>query len=174
MDIQEFKYHILPMKDKLYRLALAILHNKEEAEDAMQDVMVKLWNQRSRLNNLRNYEAFVMTVTRNLCLDKMRAYGYKNRSDADVHTMSLVSGMPTPSKNIELMDSMQVMKKAIENLPEKQRVVIHLRDVEHYSFEEISDITGIKNTTLRVILSRARKNVREAFIKVQDYENRKN
>jgi len=174
VDIQDFKYHIIPIKDKLYRLAFSLLRNKEEAEDALQDVMAKLWKQRNRLDGLRNPEAFVMTVTKNMCLDKMKTYGYKNRSDADIQTMSLKSGFPGPAQTTELSDSINIMNKAMEQLPEKQRIVIHLRDVEQYSFEEISEMIGIKKATLRVILSRARKNVREAFIKVQDYENRKN
>lgn len=170
MDLQEFKIKVLPAKQKLYRLALFLLHDKEEAEDILQDVFLKLWTQKDKLDAYNSVEALAMTITKNLCLDKLKAG--KRKQMVDVTGMDLNSGDMTPYQHSELTDSMNNVQKLLETLPEQQKLVLHLRDVEGYSFEEIEQITSLTVNNLRVILSRARKSVRDGFLKLENYEVR--
>lgn len=174
MDKQQFTYQVIPVKDKLYRLALILLHDRQEAEDTLQDVFLKLWSIRQKLNGYNSIEALAMTITRNLCLDKLKSYRHRHLDPSDVHTMELDARIQTPEQMTEISNSMQLVERLIENLPEQQRLVLHLRDVEHYSTEEISAITGLTNGNIRVALSRARKSVRDELSRIDDYENTRN
>ena len=168
MDLQEFKIKVLPAKQKLYRLALFLLHDREEAEDILQDVFLKLWTQKDKLDAYNSVEAFAMTITKNLCLDKLKAG--KRKQMVDVTGIDLSSGDLNPYQHSEMTDSMSNVQKLLAALPEQQKLVLHLRDVEGYSFEEIEQITSLTVNNLRVILSRARKSVRDGFLKLENYE----
>jgi RNA polymerase sigma factor (sigma-70 family) len=168
MDLQEFKIKVLPAKQKLYRLALFLLHDKEEAEDILQDVFLKLWTLKDKLHAYNSIEAFAMSITKNLCLDKLKSH--KRKQMVDVTGIELSSGDATPYQHSELTDSMHNVQMLLAGLPEQQKLVLHLRDVEGYSFEEIEQITSLTVNNLRVILSRARKSVRDGFLKLENYE----
>jgi RNA polymerase sigma-70 factor (ECF subfamily) len=168
MDLQEFKIKVLPAKQKLYRLAVLLLHDKEEAEDVLQDVFLKLWTQKDKLHAYNSIEAFAMSMAKNLCLDKLKSR--KRKQMVDVAGMDLSSGDATPYQYSEQTDSMSNVQRLVETLPEQQKLVLHLRDVEGYTFEEIEQITSLTVNNLRVILSRARKSVRDGFLKLENYE----
>lgn len=170
MELQEFKIKVLPVKDRLYRIALNMLRSVHEAEDTLQDVMVKLWDKRQQLDAYRSVEALAVTITKNHCLDKLKSKKHKNQ--LDVQEMELDSGFATPYKEVELRDSMKVMQRAFQSLPDQQRLLISLRDVEGYSYEEIAVQTGLEVNNIRVGLSRARKKAREFYLKVENYEVR--
>lgn len=169
MDKTEFKSRVLPVRDTLFRLALSLLKNREEAEDVLQDVLLKLWDRRNRLVRLGNIEAFAVTVTRNHCLDRLKSYRHKNRSGTAIDKLPLASTQLLPDRQAELGDTMRHMRKAFDQLPENQRLVLHLRDVEHYSYDEIAAVTGQSAGALRVTLSRARKQVREALQNIHSH-----
>lgn len=168
MELQEFKTKVLPLKDRLFRIALSMLKSLEESEDVLQDVMVKLWDKREKLDEYNSVEAFAVTITKNRCLDKLKSKKHKNQ--IDVQEMELDSGFLTPYKSLELNESMNVMMGAFQSLPEQQRLLITLRDVEGYSYEEIAGQTGLEVNNIRVGLSRARKAARVAYLKVSNYE----
>lgn len=168
MDLQEFKIKVLPARQKLYRLAVFLLHDKEEAEDILQDVFLKLWTQKDKLHAYNSIEAFATSVAKNLCLDKLKAR--KRKHMVDVTGIDLSSKDTTPYQNSELTDSMSNVQMLLNALPEQQKLVLHLRDVEGYSFEEIEQITSLTVNNLRVILSRARKSVRDGYLKLENYE----
>lgn len=170
MDLQEFKIKVLPARQKLYRLSLFLLRDKEEAEDILQDVFLKLWTQKDKLQAYNSIEALAMSIAKNLCLDKLKAR--KRRQLVDVAGMEISAVDTNPYQYSELTDSMSNVQMLVENLPEQQKLVLHLRDVEGYSFEEIEQITGLTVNNLRVILSRARKSVRDGFLKLENYEVR--
>lgn len=174
MTKQEFKNLVLPSRDKLFRVAFTLLGNRQEAEDTLQDVFLKLWNMRNRLSEYNSVEALGVTMTKNLCLDKLRSYKNRKQNDEEVETMTLHAGNPDPAQETELNESLKTIHTIFETLPEQQKLIIHLRDVEHYEYEEISDMTGLTVNTIRVNLSRARKTVREEYLKYQNYEHRKN
>lgn len=168
MDINEFKSLVLPVKEKLYKLAVMMLKNAEDAEDALQEVFLKLWNIKHKLAGVDNIEAYAMRMTKNLCIDKLKAV--KNISPISKHEYHLEYTEATPYKRMELTDSVNHMQQILDQLPEQQKEVIYMRDVEDYSFEEIAEITGLRINAIRTTLSRARKNARVLYLKLNDYE----
>ncbi len=168
MELQEFKTKVLPLKDRLFRIALSMLKSLEETEDALQDVMVKLWSKREQLEGYRSIEAMAVTITKNYCIDKLKSKKHKNQ--LDIQEMELDSGFISPQKKLELNESMATMMDAFQRLPEQQRLLIMLRDVEGYSFEEIAGQTGLEVNNIRVGLSRARKAARKTYLKMSSYE----
>ncbi|WP_286755900.1 sigma-70 family RNA polymerase sigma factor [Roseivirga sp. UBA838] len=168
MELQEFKTKVLPLKDRLYRIALAMLKSVEEAEDTLQDVMVRLWDKRAQLGEYRSVEALAVTVCKNRCIDKLKSK--KHKYHEDVQTLEVESGLSNPYRSLELGESMKLMLKAFDTLPDQQRLLVILRDVEGYSYEEISMQTGLQINNIRVGLSRARKAAREAYLKETEYE----
>lgn len=175
MRKEEFKTHLLPVKGKIYRLALTMLSSRTEAEDTVQDVYVKLWNMRQTLAEYKSIEALAVTITKNLCIDKLRSYRSRNQNDGGLEMMTLAgSERYNPEQQAELNESMKQVQSIINRLPDQQRMVLHLRDIEQYTYDEIEKMTDMKRNNIRVTLSRARKSVRNEYFKQQDYENRKN
>ena len=160
MTVETFKIEVLPLKNKLYRFAYRLLSNGMDSEDMVQDVMLKLWARREKLGEYKSVEAFAMVILKNMCLDKMKAKGY--RTD-DLDEWKNDSGERSPHRNLELIDTTEKVKMIIDELPKHQKMIIHLRDVEGYEFEEIAEIMQMSLNTIRVNLSRARKKVREKF-----------
>jgi len=156
MTQTEFLNIVMPFKDKVFRLAKRLLVSREEAEDATQEILLKLWKNKKQFNKYKNIEAFSMTMTKNLCLDKLKSKHYEDKS------VSL-------QKQVELNDSVNWVGKIIEELPEQQKLVLQLRDIEQYEFEEIEKVLKMKPTAVRVALSRARKAIREQLIKTHSY-----
>lgn len=169
MDAQAFKHLILPIKNRLFRLALSLLKDGDEANDMLQEAMLKLWANRQKLAECENAHAFSMRIIRNLCLDRLKSKSYLNRAGQSKIPDNMNSEV-SPYRQLELMDSQQLMKRLFSFLPEQQQTIIQLRDVEGMSFEEIEEITGLSINTIRVNLSRARKTVREKFIEINNYE----
>ncbi len=155
-----------PVQDKMYRLALRLLVSKEAAEDATQEVLLKLWSKKQNLSSYDNLEAFAMTVTKNHCLDQLKLKG--NNNLRIVHS-NYDSGETSLQKQVEVRDDLDWVQKIIEKLPEQQKILIQLREVEEYEYEEIAKMTEMKETAIRVALSRARKKIREEMIKKHRY-----
>ena len=166
MNQNEFVQLITPFRDKVFRLAKRLLISTEEAEDATQEVLVKLWNKNEGLNGYGSVEAFAMTITKNYCLDQLKSKRAGNLSI--VHT-NFTDREPSLYKKIEDNESLNWVEKIIDKLPEQQRLIIQMRDIEQYEFDEIAKILGMNETAIRVALSRARKTIRESMTKTHDY-----
>jgi RNA polymerase sigma-70 factor (ECF subfamily) len=168
MDAEVFQNRVLPVKNKLFRFALRMLGNEDEAKDVVQDVFIRLWNGREQLADIQNMEAWCMRITKNLSLDMLRVQ--KRRG---THTMNggfdIQHTDATPDVKTELGESMQNVSELIAALPEKQRQIIHLRDVEGYSYNEICDILELDMNQVKVNLFRARNAVREKLMKINAY-----
>ena len=166
MTQAEFLNIVMPFKDKVFRLAKRLLVSKEEAEDATQEILIKLWKNKQKFQDYKNVEAFSMTMTKNFCLDRLKSKQAQNlkivHSNYQDHNMSL-------QKQIELNDSVDWVSKIMEALPEQQKIIIQLRDIEQYEFSEISKMLDINETAIRVSLSRARKTLREKLTKTHSY-----
>jgi len=166
MNEREYIALIDPFKNKLYRFAKRFLVSVEEAEDATQDVLLKLWNLREKLGSYKNPEAFAMTITRNHCLDKLKSKHAQNlkiaHNNYEDHNQKLLN-------KIEIRDSVSLVEKFIKTLPVQQQLVIQLRDIEQYEFKEIAEVLDMKETAIRVALSRARKTLKEKLIKAHNY-----
>lgn len=159
MDAETFKKVFLPYHQKLYRIAYRIVQNTTNAEDIVQESFIKLWNTRDELENIDNTEAFAIIILRNTCLDYLRKTknDYHTSYDADIpETVSL-------STQIEIQDDAKYVKSLINKLPEQQRQVMMLKHWDGYTDEEIENMTGISPGNIRVILSRARKTIREQY-----------
>mgnify|MGYP000320179197 FL=1 len=166
MTQSEFLEIVMPFKDKLYRLAKRLLISSEEAEDATQEVLMKLWSGKKKMASYRNVEAFAMTMTKNFCLDRLKSKQagnmklvHRNYSDSDASLQ----------KQVEVRDSLGWVEKIMDELPEQQRMILQLRDVEAYEYEEIEKLMDMKPTAVRVTLSRARKAVREKLLEKHRY-----
>ncbi|WP_373056462.1 RNA polymerase sigma factor [Zunongwangia sp. H14] len=166
MTQNEFLEIINPAKDKMYRLARRLLTSKEAAEDATQEVILKLWGRREKMKEYANVEAYTMTVTKNYCLDQLKL---KYNNNLRIVHQNYDSGLVSIQKQTELNDELDWVEKIIRELPEQQQVVFQLRDVEQYEYDEISEITGMNQTAIRVALSRARKKIRESLTKKHEY-----
>jgi RNA polymerase sigma-70 factor (ECF subfamily) len=158
MNAEEFKRLYYPFHPKLYRIAFALLNNTDDAEDILQDTYYKLWSKRTELNNIYQPEAFCVRLVKNLCLDFLRAP--KNRLDNESVESVKISFETTPEKELESKEKIRHIESLIEQLPEKQRIVIQMRGCGDCSFEEIETVTGESAVNVRVLLSRARKTLK--------------
>ncbi|WP_026449678.1 RNA polymerase sigma factor [Aequorivita capsosiphonis] len=165
MTKTEFTNLVLPFKDKLYRLAKRILVSQDEAEDAVQEVFLKLWRGKEKIANYKSPEAFAITMTKNYCLDRLKSKQASNLKI--VHSNYQTS--ENIEKNIEANDGVEMVFKIMETLPEQQKIVLQLRDVEQFEFSEIAKMLDSNETAIRVALSRARKTVRDTMIKKYNY-----
>lgn len=124
-----FRNDVLPLKDKLFRLALRITLNREEAEDVVQDTMIKVWNARERWQDLESIEAFSLTIARNLSLDRIKKKENQNDS-IENEKIEQPDTASTPSERMIQKDKLDIVRKMIDELPEKQRSCLQLRDIE--------------------------------------------
>jgi len=166
MTQSSFLKVVLPFKDKVFRLAKRLLVSKEEAEDATQELFFKLWKNKEKITDYKNVEAFAMTMTKNYCYDRLKS---KQASNLRLIHTNYKEKETALDKSIEYRDSINQVHQLIENLPEQQKVIIQLRDIEQYDFDEICNMLNMKPTAVRVALSRARKTLREALIKKHNY-----
>jgi RNA polymerase sigma-70 factor (ECF subfamily) len=163
MSQERFKAEILPIRERLFHIAQRILVEEQEAEDAVQEVLLKLWYTRDSLDKYDSPAAFATTVTKNHCLDRLKI---KNRQDSLDESYYSRAGTDNPYLQLERKNTEEILQKIIENLPALQQAIIKMKDVDEYEVEEIAEITGTKVEAVRVNLSRARKKVREEYIKL--------
>ncbi len=168
MNLESFKSRILPSKNKLFRFAYRILESEEEAKDVVQEVLIKVWNGRDQMEGVQNWEAWCMRLTKNLSLDYIRSRQRKP-TDPISEGFDVRQEGATPDLKTELSESTQRINQLIASLPEKQRQVIHLRDVEGYSYNEICEILDLDMSQVKVNLFRARNSVREKLQKINAY-----
>ncbi len=171
MQGSEFKTRVIPLSNKLLRFAGCFLNNGEDARDAVQDVLLKLWEKRDTLDTVNNLGAYAMQVTRNLCLDRIRAS--RSMSENLPGELTLAGKTEELPDRSEWEDTAGWLLKLMNRLPEQQKSVIFLRDVEQMEYDQIAAITGLELNNLRVTLSRARKQVRDELIKLWKNEERR-
>lgn len=166
MKQSEFLETVLPFKDKVFRLAKRLLVSVEEAEDATQELYMKLWKNKKQIENYKNVEAFAMTMTKNYCFDRLKS---KQASNLKLVHSNYEEKETSLERKIELNDSVSLVHQLIDELPEQQRMIIQLRDIEQYEFDEMAKLLNMKPTAIRVALSRARKTIKEQLIKQHNY-----
>jgi len=168
MNLDAFQNRVLPAKNKLFRFALKFLGNEEEAKDVVQEVFIRVWNGRDQMDQVENWEAWCMRITRNLALDKIRS-NHRRPTQRMEETFDVRQESLNPLETTEAHESMQKIAELISTLPEKQRQVIHLRDVEGYSYNEICEILELDMNQVKVNLFRARNSVREKLTRINAY-----
>lgn len=161
-----FTKTIWPLKDRLYRMALRLLTDRSEAEDVVQEVMIKLWEQEKNnsLSSVNNLNAWSLRLTKNLALDKLKGGYSKRKTDLD-QNLNFKSAALTPERAMESKDTMAFIKKKMQDLPEKYRMVIHLRDIEELSYQEICDALDMSMSEVKSNLFRARQRLRTVLSK---------
>ena len=168
MNLEAFQNRVLPAKNKLFRFANRLLENEEEAKDVVQDVLIKVWNGREKMGEILNWEAWCMRLTKNLALDRIRTR-QRHHTDSITEGFDIQQENLSPLETTELTESMQRINLLISALPEKQRQIMHLRDIEGYSYNEICEILDLELSQVKVNLFRARNAVREKLVKINAY-----
>ncbi len=168
MDAKEFKERVLPVSHGIFRYAKRLLGNVHDSEDVVQEIWLKLWSRKDELGNIKSMEAFAYRMTRNLCLDKIKLKKptyYDDREEGS-HRYDEADHSPDPQRTLEQKDTLEKVNKIIGRLPEQQKTLLQMRDVEGLEYEEIADITGLEINAIRVNISRARKRIRETIQKM--------
>ena len=155
----------------LLNYARRMTDDPSDAEDAVQEVMLKLWNLRQKLDEYRSIEAVAMTMTHHLCMDMWRA---KRPDTLSLDRVQAPTPSATPERLLEEKDEFRLMREIIDSLPTLQRTIIRMKDIEEYETEEIAEITGCNAEAIRSNLSRARKKVREVYLQTIQERKRRN
>ena len=166
MNQNEFMQLVNPFKDKLFRVAKRLLVSTEEAEDATQEILVKLWNKNENLEQYNSVEALAMTMTKNYCLDQLKSKRASNMKIVHNNFTDREAGL---DKKVEDRDTWNWVEKIINDLPEQQKLIVQMRDIEEMEFEEIAKILEMSEQAVRTSLSRARKIIRETMVKTHHY-----
>jgi RNA polymerase sigma-70 factor (ECF subfamily) len=160
----EFNNHVLQLSRRLYITAFRFLRKQEEAEDAVQEIFMRLWNRKEELDRYNSIEALAMTTVRNYCIDMLR----RNKTRAieeNVEAVRILSAESQPDEIVERNESAEILNRIISRLPTVYRNLIVMKEIDGLSYDEIAEITGQNLNTLRVNLSRARKMIRDEFKK---------
>ena len=171
MDRTGFNQLMTHLRPKMYRFALTLTKRTDEAEDAVQDVGMKMWKRHDELEALQSVEAYAMSAVRNRCLDYTRSPHNRMDELSEIHD---TIHEQTPYSILEQADTTTLVRQLINRLPEQQQMVIRLRGIEGYELEEIAEILGMNDGAVRTNLSRARQNIRENLLKHTGYERTKN
>lgn len=164
-----FQHDILPLKNELYRLALRITLSREEAEDVVQDTMIKVWNNRDRWQEIDSIEAYCLTICRNLSLDVLRKKDNQLQSIEEEDVLASQQSTQNLQEAIIQKDRLQLIRQLVDALPEKQRSCMQLRDFEGKSYKEIATILNISEEQVKVNIFRARQTIKQRY---QDIEKR--
>ncbi|MGP1559961.1 MAG: RNA polymerase sigma factor [Prevotella intermedia] len=162
-----FRNDVLPLKNQLFRLALRITLSREEAEDIVQDTMIKVWDKRYEWSNIDSIEAYSLRICRNLSLDRLKKRDNQNDSLEEEQLETVHTS--TPQDRLIDQDRLRVVKEIVDSLPEKQRSCMQLRDFEGKQYKEIADILGITEEQVKVNIFRARQAVKQRFQKIEQY-----
>jgi RNA polymerase sigma-70 factor (ECF subfamily) len=165
----DFRTDILPLKNELYRLALRITLNPAEAEDVVQDTMLKIWNRREQWDEIESIEAFSLTICRNLALDKTKKAGAQVGQLDESHDPPDHSYASNPEEQAMQRDRVDLVRRLIGQLPEKQRSCMQLRDIEGKSYKEIATVIGITEQQVKINIFRARQTIRQKYIETEKY-----
>ena len=168
----EFVNTVKRLEDRMFRLAKMMLISSDEAADAVQEVFTKLWLKKEQLNHISNRDAYFMRAVRNFCLDRIKS---KQAKESRLDSIEFMVKAQSDEKRYETEEAAGIVKELMLRLPEKQRLIIHLRDIEGYEFKEIADMLNMKENAIRTALSRARKTLKNELINYYQYglqENR--
>ena len=165
-----FRTDVLPLKNELFRLALRITLNWADAEDVVQETMLKVWNRREQWEQIESMEAFCMTICRNVALDRQKRMENRNESLEDVgHDAPDRSYGANPEEQAVQRDKVERVRRLMNRLPEKQRTCMQLRDVEGKAYKEIAEVMGITEQQVKVNIFRARQTIKQEYLKEEQY-----
>ena len=161
---------MLPLKNELFRLALRITLNREDAEDVVQETMIRVWNRRDQWEQIESIEAFCTTICRNLALDKTKRASNQDASlDDEGHDAPDQSYSANPEEQAMQRDKVERVRRLMDQLPEKQRTCMQLRDVEGKSYKEIAAVMDITEQQVKINIFRARQSIKQESLKQEQY-----
>jgi RNA polymerase sigma-70 factor (ECF subfamily) len=168
MNRISFLNDILPLKDKLFRLALRITLNKAEAEDVVQDTLMKMWNKRDEWDNIQSVEALCFTICRNLSLDRSQKAGTRNVPlDEELHGAEDTEA--DPHKALAMKERVKLVEKLFNELNEPGRSIMQLREIEGKNYKEIAEILNISEDQVKINLFRCRQRIRQKYSEIENY-----
>ena len=160
---KQFKQEIIPLRGHLLSVARRMLDNPDDAQDAVQETFLKLWHMRERLEEIRNIPALAVQITKNTCLNRIKARKrIAEKPDADPPTDT-----PNPHRQLEQRDSLEQTMRIIDTLPGLQQAILRMRHLDGLEVEEIAELTGSNPEAVRMNLSRARRKVKEIFMRTE-------
>ena len=165
MNQETFKNTVFSHKDEMFRFAKSFLVSSDEAQDLVQDLMLKFWQKKDELASFSNLKSYLLKSVRNECLNRLKHETVKmGFADLQMHRSELYTAEHNNLK--------EEILKLISNLPEKQKAVIHLKDVEEYEMKEIAEMLEMEENAVRVNLMRARQKIKEQITQLMHYEQR--
>lgn len=171
--MSEISFHtdVLPLKNELFRLALRITQNRHDAEDIVQETMLRVWSKREQWSEIESMEAFCLTICRNLALDRQKRMDRQTSTslDSEQHDTSDRSYASDPEEQTVQRDRLQMVRRLMDTLPEKQRTCIQLRDVEGKAYKDIATVMGITEQQVKVNIFRARQTIKKKFTESEKY-----
>lgn len=162
-----FRNDVLPLKDKLFRLALRITLDRAEAEDIVQDTMIRVWNKREEWSQFESIEAYCLIVARNLAIDRSQK---KEAQNVEL-TPELEEEVDLYGPHDQLVhdEKMKIIHQLVNELPEKQRLIMQLRDIEGESYKKIATVLNLTEEQVKVNLFRARQKVKQRYLEIDEY-----
>ena len=170
MDIEYFKQNILPLKNKLFRKALSITESVEEAEDVVQEVMMRIWDKRTEWSNITNMEVYSMVSVKNMALDKIKRIAYRSESVDTDTVKAIVSDLLHPQDEMEKTEKITLLWEVIRRLPDKLQSLVRMREIEEYSYREIAEEMNLTEAQVKINLFRARQKMKEIYLQLNTYE----
>lgn len=165
-----FDNQVMPASDKMYRYAFSILKDPGVAHDVVQDCLVKIWQNRKKLPEIQSIDSWVMRITRNQCYDWVKINRFSLQTDRDIERDDLnVFETIEADQGILVSDQKTWLKKVMNSLPQKQKEIYHLREVEEMTYQEIADVLSLSLAEVKVTLHRTRAKIRETIKKIEDY-----
>lgn len=171
MELKQFKTVVFPLRNKLINYARTLTNNDSDAEDAIQEVMLKLWNMREKLEEYQSVEALAMKMTHNLCMDMWRK---KRSGTLPLEQVRGAGETESPENVLETKDEYRLICEIVSSLPSLQQTMMRMKDIEGYENKEIMEITGCSSESVRSNLSRARKKVRDVYLQAIQERKRRN
>ncbi|MDR2139427.1 MAG: sigma-70 family RNA polymerase sigma factor [Tannerella sp.] len=165
MDRERFKTDILSLRPAMLAVAVKMLGDVDDANDAVQEIMLRIWEMRIRVMRMTNPGGYAMQSLKHFCIDRLRTEKQTVEPDEAVFVCD-----DTPYTGTEQRDAVALVRQIVASLPRLQRMIIEMRDIEGYEPEEIASVTGMRVATVTVNLSRARKKVRDSFIRINSYK----
>ena len=165
-----FDTQIMPATDKMYRYAYSILKNKDTAHDVVQECLIKIWKNRMKLSEIRNIDSWVMRITRNQCYDWVKVNRFSLQTDIDVLRDDIAQLEPVGTdEGAVIEDQLNWLQQIVDSLPQKQKEVYHLREIEEMTYQDIAEILSLGLSDVKVTLLRTREKIRTTIEKIDSY-----